>query len=509
MNRVDSWPDGYVDIVRRYADPSQPAREVDGDTTFADLGVNSMGFLGVLADLEDLAGLELDVEALTPEAFASPGGLWAWATSASSVPGPEAAGHPAVSPAAATADVWAPVLPSQQIVFGQGHGASVRSPADLILRVHQLDGALDLERLIAVLTRLRGRNDALRMVFRADGGAGYGRATAGGRLPISGEQLVDWREEDLPGYVRLLTRRVVRDWRDEEHGSARWMLLRLTATRHLLVTWYAHVGLDLRSVSDLERQVWAGYHENEETAAGPPDAFLSCLRRRQEVRDRCRPAHWDKESARVAVEPWDAATLSPTREHRRRLTAAELAGLRVADADDEQLSVAQVLAHRFAAGVRPVTAGPVVLHLFVDERTAAEEHVAGALSGLVPVVLDDADLVTPRAAARRMVRALASRPTRPGAPLPAGYVRLLTAARGYSFTYVPWRGNSVRPRYALEVDELPVDPGVRDPARGRLRVVELEHGGVELGLTVHPDEIGDQEADELLGRIAAAGVPQR
>jgi acyl carrier protein len=500
-----TWPDGFVDILRRHAAPDQQPVELGDETSFADLGVDSMAFLGVLTDVEQLAGVEIDVEALTPEAFASPRGLWGWLETRTPPLAPPFArpGADRTGPVPAD-DGWVPVMPSKQVVFAQGHGSVVRTAADLIVRVYRLDGELDVDRLVGCIARLRAANDALRLAFRDDGGTGCMRVRdARSPVPISFLHLVHCADADLTAYLRLLSRTVARGWDPAADGSARWTLLRLSPTRHLLATWYAHVSVDVRSVSDLERQLWAAYHENE-GAIEQTGSFLDCARRRRQQPERCAPRFWAAESNRVPAETWDATGLSATREHRRRVSPADLAALRARVEGGEKLSLAQLLAHRFALAIRAVTrAEAFVVHHFVDERTPSEQHVAGALSGLVPVVFGPGDLGPAQATARRTVRALASRPRRPGGELPAGYLRLLTQVRAYSFTYVPWRGNSVQRRFDLDVTEFPVHLEVRDPARGRLRVVELEHGGIELGLMVHPDEMSDDAAADLLEHAAS------
>lgn len=508
----NTWPRGFADIVRRHSGISDRSVEPGDQVSFADLGVDSMNFLGLLADVEEMLGCEVDLEALTPEAFSSPGGLWTWLTTTirpfpvpeGGQPGPAADPGRPPGPGAGESD-WVQVLPSKQIIFAQGHGSAVKTAADLIVRVHELDGELDIARLVACIARLRAASDALRLVFRDAGGTGYMRALdPGAPVPISFLRLVRWDEQDLVKYLRLLTRQAANDWDPAASGSARWALLRLGERRHLLATWYVHVSVDVRSVSELERQLWAAYHDNV-GAIEPTASVLDCARHRRRQPERCSPQFWTQESERVTIEASDTAGLSVMAERRRRMAPADLARLSATAEGGSKLSLAQVIAYRFAAAIREVRREePVVVHYFVDERSRGEEHVAGALSGLVPVVLGPTDLGSPLACARKTVRALASRPRRPGGELPGGYVRLLTQARAYSFTYVPWRGNSVQPRFDLDVSEFPVPPRVRDPSRGRLRVVELEPGGVELSLMFHQEETPAGEAEELLDRITLA-----
>ncbi|SFE89858.1 Acyl carrier protein [Actinacidiphila alni] len=57
--------------------PYAEGDELSPDADLAALGLDSMGVVQLLADLEDHFGVELDDELLTEETFATVGSLWA------------------------------------------------------------------------------------------------------------------------------------------------------------------------------------------------------------------------------------------------------------------------------------------------------------------------------------------------------------------------------------------------------------------------------------------------
>ncbi|MBD0738772.1 MULTISPECIES: phosphopantetheine-binding protein [unclassified Streptomyces] len=71
--------------------PYAEGDELTADADLAALGLDSMGVVQLLADLEDRFGVELDDELLTEETFATVGSLWA--TVADFVTPELAAGH--------------------------------------------------------------------------------------------------------------------------------------------------------------------------------------------------------------------------------------------------------------------------------------------------------------------------------------------------------------------------------------------------------------------------------
>lgn len=70
--------------------PYAEAGELTAADDLAALGLDSMGVVQLLAELEDVLGVELPDEALTEETFATVGSLWAVVDAHTA---PEPAGH--------------------------------------------------------------------------------------------------------------------------------------------------------------------------------------------------------------------------------------------------------------------------------------------------------------------------------------------------------------------------------------------------------------------------------
>lgn len=69
-------PDHFQRLIRsrcRFLLPDDP---LGPDTSLADLGVDSLEIVELIVDIEDTYGIEVPLEFLTPEMFASPGTIW-------------------------------------------------------------------------------------------------------------------------------------------------------------------------------------------------------------------------------------------------------------------------------------------------------------------------------------------------------------------------------------------------------------------------------------------------
>lgn len=64
----------FVAIVRSHARESAPGDKFD--TSFADLGITSLGTVQILVEVEDVFDIQFSDDLLTPEIFASPMSLW-------------------------------------------------------------------------------------------------------------------------------------------------------------------------------------------------------------------------------------------------------------------------------------------------------------------------------------------------------------------------------------------------------------------------------------------------
>jgi acyl carrier protein len=69
------WTADFEDILRRHlALPGDT--ELTADADLADLGLDSMGTVTLLVDLESELGVTFPDESLVAETFATPGALW-------------------------------------------------------------------------------------------------------------------------------------------------------------------------------------------------------------------------------------------------------------------------------------------------------------------------------------------------------------------------------------------------------------------------------------------------
>ena len=68
------WIEEYEQIIRAHSQTDHP---MEPDTAMTLLGFDSLEIINLIVDLEDKFRIELPEEVLTPETFATPGGLWA------------------------------------------------------------------------------------------------------------------------------------------------------------------------------------------------------------------------------------------------------------------------------------------------------------------------------------------------------------------------------------------------------------------------------------------------
>jgi acyl carrier protein len=69
-------PDSFARLIRSRCRFIGPADSLDPDASLADLGVDSLELVELIVDIEDTYGIEVPLEILTPEMFASPGTIW-------------------------------------------------------------------------------------------------------------------------------------------------------------------------------------------------------------------------------------------------------------------------------------------------------------------------------------------------------------------------------------------------------------------------------------------------
>lgn len=67
--------DRFTDLVRDHAN-LEPGAPIDVDTTFADLGVSSLGIVQLLVEVEEAYDVEFSDDLLVPETFVSPRRFW-------------------------------------------------------------------------------------------------------------------------------------------------------------------------------------------------------------------------------------------------------------------------------------------------------------------------------------------------------------------------------------------------------------------------------------------------
>lgn len=70
------WPESFEGILRRHL-PLFDGQELNANEKLADLGLDSLGIVGMLMDLEDGFAVTIPDNLLVQETFASAASLWA------------------------------------------------------------------------------------------------------------------------------------------------------------------------------------------------------------------------------------------------------------------------------------------------------------------------------------------------------------------------------------------------------------------------------------------------
>lgn len=126
------WPESFEGILRRHL-PLIDGRELNADVRLADLGLDSLGMVGMVMDLEESFAITIPDDLLAQETFASAASLWAVISKLqASLNMPGAIGRQAVMN-------WAPVLARVELTppgYRQLVGAAY---AKSILRCSQSD----------------------------------------------------------------------------------------------------------------------------------------------------------------------------------------------------------------------------------------------------------------------------------------------------------------------------------------------------------------------------------
>lgn len=399
---------------------------------------------------------------------------------------------------------WVPVPPSVQFKFQLGQTPAVQRRQDLIARCYELRGPLEVERLREALRRVWVAHDALRLRFALRDGIGsMASVRASERVPLRLQQPVNLAEQDVPRAITTLGGRLAERWQQDGAASAQWLLLRLGPEHHILAGWYARTATDLKGITVLERQIWESYFSPSATVEG--SSFVAAARSRAAARERDPRGYWEAELARVPQRQWHPSAVTAVRTVSRDLVDGPLDALR-GSAADVGLSMAQLLAHRFAVCAYEVNGRePAVVQHFLDDRTAAEQGAVGEFVLTLPVVVGAEEVSSARASARAAMRAFTLRPRRAGARVPDGLVGFSAVTRPFSFNYVPAHyGRAVEPVGGLTVTEYELGQSIRHMSHLDLRVTETREGGVHLRLTYHPNEQDDRAAGRLLDRLLDA-----
>lgn len=71
------WPDRFEEIIRQHI-PLLPSGEaLSPDAALSDLGLDSLGIVSLIIELEDAFDFTIPDESLVPRTFSTPAGLWA------------------------------------------------------------------------------------------------------------------------------------------------------------------------------------------------------------------------------------------------------------------------------------------------------------------------------------------------------------------------------------------------------------------------------------------------
>ncbi|MBB5119025.1 acyl carrier protein [Streptomyces eurocidicus] len=71
------WDQQFEDILRRALPYMEPGETILADLELRDYGLDSLGIVDLLMDLESTYGVQFRDESLSRETFATPAGLWA------------------------------------------------------------------------------------------------------------------------------------------------------------------------------------------------------------------------------------------------------------------------------------------------------------------------------------------------------------------------------------------------------------------------------------------------
>ncbi|MFE0464116.1 phosphopantetheine-binding protein [Kitasatospora sp. NPDC058965] len=71
-----SWDQQFEDLLRKFLPFVGADEALTADTDLRDLGLDSLGTVELLAQLEELYGVRFLDDALSLETFATPGALW-------------------------------------------------------------------------------------------------------------------------------------------------------------------------------------------------------------------------------------------------------------------------------------------------------------------------------------------------------------------------------------------------------------------------------------------------
>ncbi|MFD4004672.1 phosphopantetheine-binding protein [Streptomyces rubiginosohelvolus] len=77
MTSATTWPDRFETVLREYL-PLLPAdHALDPEDSLTRLGLDSLGTVGLLVELEETFAVQIPDEDLTAATFATPSSLWA------------------------------------------------------------------------------------------------------------------------------------------------------------------------------------------------------------------------------------------------------------------------------------------------------------------------------------------------------------------------------------------------------------------------------------------------
>jgi acyl carrier protein len=71
-----SWPDSFEDILRSCLPVLPDGKPLAADMTLTELGLDSLGMVTLMLELEETFGISFPDESLTPETFATGRSLW-------------------------------------------------------------------------------------------------------------------------------------------------------------------------------------------------------------------------------------------------------------------------------------------------------------------------------------------------------------------------------------------------------------------------------------------------